>query len=59
MCNMTGNPAYDGYATFNMALWGHKKFRKLPTKAKLLFIYLIAGPETHPSGLFSVDRASF
>ena len=58
MCNMTGNPAYEGYGVINLALWGHDKFRKLSAGQKCLFLYLIAGPETKPSGLFEVTRAS-
>jgi len=58
MCNETGNPAYDGYGVINKSLWGHKVFRRLGAEEKLLFLFLIAGPETQPSGYFHVSTTS-
>ena len=55
MCNQTGNPAYEGYGVINKSLWANRKFRALHEADRLLFLYLIAGPETKPSGLFEVD----
>lgn len=55
---MTGNSAYDGYGVINKALWGHKAFRVMHEDSKLLFLYLIAGPETRPSGLFHVSMVA-
>lgn len=58
MCNQTGNSAYNGYGVINLALWGHAGFNKLSFDSRLLFLYLIAGPETMPSGLFQIDTDS-
>ena len=58
MCNQTGLSVYDGYGTINLSLWGSRWFKGLGNDAKIMFIYLIAGPETQASGLFPVDRVS-
>ena len=58
LSNDSKNSAYDGAGRLNHTIWRSKKFRGLQVDAKLALVYLIAGPEFSPSGIFTVDLAS-
>ena len=58
LSNDSQNSAYDGAGRLNHTIWRSKKFRGLQVDAKLALVYLIAGPEFSPSGIFTVDLAS-
>ena len=42
------------YRTIDARFWTDPKVRKLSSNAKLLFVYLITNPHTHPSGIYYV-----
>ena len=58
LSNDSKNSAYDGAGRLNHTIWRSKKFRESIIEGKLALVYLIAGPEFSPSGIFTVDLAS-
>lgn len=45
------------YRTIDARFWSDPKVRKLPSGAKLLFLYLITNPHSHPSGIYHLPMA--
>ena len=59
LSNDSKNSAYDGAGRLNHTIWRSPKFRGLlDYEFKLAFVYLIAGPEFSPSGIFAIDPVS-
>jgi hypothetical protein len=56
--NDTGNTAYEGAGRLHHMIWHNKKFRSMSAQSQLVLVYLLAGPEFSPSGIFTVDLAS-